>query len=145
MKEEKEFKITKLINSNIDWTNVDEVFDLIEQIMTTDEPEADNPKRLKLYAIGEILTKNKNELVAAQKKEITALTQKIFNQRKHINKLEKRLVLLQSQVNFNNKQKKITSDNIDSIAYKKATAAYDNQFNNPYPKKKVIVKRKIHN
>ena len=146
--EEVECESKNLLNSNIDWDNPDQVADVVNKIMATE----DNNK-IKLYILGEILTKNKNEVITDIKTLVTELNKRIYNQRRHIATLDKK-VLKQQEI-INNLKKNNRKNNspkpkylsADDIALQKAKAAYDSQFNPGYvqPKKKFIVHKKSRN
>lgn len=153
--EEVECESKNLLNSNIDWDNPDQVADIVNKIMATE----DNNK-IKLYILGEILTKNKNEVITDIKTLVTELNKKIYNQRRHIATLDKKIEKYRERIG--NQQKVISMLNrdckrnsspkpkylsADDIALQKAKAAYDSQFNPGYvqPKKKFIVHKKSRN
>lgn len=113
----------------------EKVLELVQKVISTkDEP------KMKLFVLGEILTKNKNDTIYQLKGEIANLGKKIDNQRKHINKLMKTLTTTQAKVQKQNNQMNNISDKIDREAYKKACQSYDNNFSQK--KKIVVVKHK---
>lgn len=146
--EEIECESKNLLNSNIDWDDPDQVVEVIIKILAT----KDNSK-IKLYVLGEILTKNKNEVITDIKTLVTELNKRIYNQRRHIATLDKKI--LKEQEIINNLKKSNRKNNspkskhlsADDIALQKAKAAYDSQFNPGYvqPKKKFIVHKKSRN
>lgn len=146
--EEIECESKNLLNSNIDWDNPDQVVEVIIKILAT----KDNSK-IKLYVLGEILTKNKNEVITEIKTLVTELNKRIYNQRRHIATLDKKILKEQEIINNLKKSNRKNSSpkpkhlSADDIALQKAKAAYDSQFNPGYvqPKKKFIVHKKSRN
>lgn len=130
MAEDKIYESKKIIEQVIDTSNPDNVVDLIKLVLNTSDDS-----KMKLYAIGEILTKNKNDVIYKLKGDVNHLCKKISNQRLYINKLKKALVVSQGKVN----QANAISDKIDRDAYRKACNSYDNNYN---PKKKIVVRKK---
>lgn len=116
--------------TDIDWSNMSSVLNLCSEIISSDKED-----KLKLYLLGLILTKNKNEFIFNLRKEFATLCTKITRQRKYINKI------ISSNKKLKNKSKpKTQSEIIDEIAWKKANATY----NQPVRKKIVVVKKKTY-
>ena len=130
MAEDKIYESKKIIEQAVDTTNPDNVVNLIQLVLNTSDDS-----KMKLYAIGEILTKNKNDVIYGLKGDVNHLRKKISNQRLYINKLKKAVAVSQSKVN----QANAISDRIDRDAYRKACNSYDNNYN---PKKKIVVRKK---
>lgn len=130
MAEDKIYESKKIIEQAMDTTNPDNVVNLIQLVLNTSDDS-----KMRLYAIGEILTKNKNDVIYELKGDVNHLRKKISNQRLYINKLKKALAVSQSKVN----QANAISDRIDRDAYRKACNSYDNNYS---PKKKIVVRKK---
>ena len=130
MAEEKIYESKKIIEQAIDTSNPDNVVDLIKLVLNTSDDS-----KMKLYVIGEILTKNKNDVIYELKGNVNHLNKRISNQRLYINKLKKALAGCQAKVN----QANAISDKIDRDAYRKACNSYDNNYS---PKKKIVVRKK---
>lgn len=126
------YESKELLKENPD--TPEKVLELVQKVISTkDEP------KMKLFVLGEILTKNKNDTIYQLKGEIANLSKKIDNQRKHINKIMKTLTTTQAKVQKQNNQMNSISDKIDREAYKKACQSYDNNYS---PKKKIVVVKK---
>ena len=130
MAEDKIYESKKIIEQAMDTTNPDNVVNLIQVVLNTSDDS-----KMKLYAIGEILTKNKNDVIYELKGNVNRLNKRISNQRLYINKLKKALAGCQAKVN----QANAISDKIDRDAYRKACNSYDNNYS---PKKKIVVRKK---
>lgn len=130
MAEDKIYESKKIIEQAMDTTNPDNVVDIIQLVLNTSDDS-----KMKLYTIGEILTKNKNDVIYKLKGDVNHLSKKISNQRLYINKLKKALAGCQVKV----KQANAISDKIDRDAYRKACNSYDNNYNS---KKKIVVRKK---
>lgn len=128
------YESKELLKKEIDKTNPDSTLNLIEEVLKTKDDS-----KMKLFVLGEILTKNKNDTIYELKGEITNLSKRIKNQRDYINKIKKSLTVTQAKVEKTNNQANNISDKIDREAYKKACQSFDNNFT---PKKKVVVVRK---
>ena len=123
----------KLLEENINYDNPDDVLSLIKLVLNTEDDT-----KMKLFVIGEILTKNKNETIYSLKGEISNLGKRISNQRLYINKLKKALSVSETKIRQNSNTINNMYKKLDNDAYEKAYKS----FNNNYPKKKVIIKKK---
>ena len=131
---EKIYASKELLKKGVDKNNPDNTLDLIKQVLNTNDDS-----KMKLFVLGEILTKNKNDVIYDLKGDIVRLNKRIKNQRDYINKIKKSLTVTQAKVEKTNNQMNNISDKIDREAYKKACQSFDNNFT---PKKKVVVVRK---
>lgn len=127
------YESKELLKQNIDSNNPEQTLELITKILDTSD---DN--KMKLYAIGEVLTKNKNDTIYELKGEVNHLRKKIANQRLYINKLKKALSVSENKVYQSANQIDKMSEKIDKQAYQKAINSYDNNYN----RKKVVVVKK---
>ena len=128
------YESKELLKQNVDVTNPEQVLKLVKDVLNTEDDT-----KMKLFVIGEVLTKNKNDVIYQLKGDVTRLNKRISNQRLYINKLKKALAVSEAKVKEKNNQINNISDKIDREAYKKAC----NSFDNTYPtKKKVIVRKK---
>ena len=109
------YKSKELLKQNIDSNNPEQTIELIGKILNTSDDV-----KMKLYAIGEILTKNKNDTIYGLKGEINHLRKKISNQRLYINKLKKALSVSENKVYQSANQIDKMSEKIDKRAYQKA-------------------------
>ena len=127
------YKSKELLKQNIDSNNPEQTIELIGKILNTSDDV-----KMKLYAIGEILTKNKNDTIYELKGEIDHLRKKISNQRLYINKLKKALSVSENKVYQSANQIDKMSEKIDKQTYQKAVNSYDNN----YGRKKIVVVKK---
>lgn len=130
---EKIYESKELLKQNTDSNNPEQTLELIMKILGTSDDT-----KMKLYAIGEILTKNKNDTIYELKGEVNHLRKKIGNQRLYINKLKKALSVSENKLYQSANQIDKMSEKIDKEAYKKATNSYDNN----YGRKKIVVVKK---
>ena len=130
---EKIYESKELLKQNIDLNNPEQTIELIGKILNTSDDV-----KMKLYAIGEVLTKNKNDTIYELKGEINHLRKKIGNQRLYINKLKKALSVSENKVYQSANQIDKMSEKIDKQAYQKAVNSYDNN----YGRKKIVVVKK---
>lgn len=127
------YESKELLKRDIDLNYPEQTIELIGKILNTSDDV-----KMKLYAIGEILTKNKNDTIYELKGEINHLRKKISNQRLYINKLKKALSVSENKVYQSANQIDKMSEKIDKQAYQKAVNSYDNN----YDRKKIVVVKK---
>jgi leucyl-tRNA synthetase len=127
------YESKELLKQGIDLNNPEQTVELIGKILNTSDSA-----KMKLYAIGEILTKNKNDTIYELKGEINHLGKKISNQRLYINKLKKALSVSENKVYQSANQIDKMSEKIDKQAYQKAVNSYENN----YGRKKIVVVKK---
>lgn len=138
MAEEKTYESKELLKSNINWSNPNDVLDLIKLVINTQDDT-----KMKLFVLGEILTQNKNEMISSLKAEGINLNKKIHNQRNYINKLKKSLQIYKTKLQQNSNTLNNISERIDREAYNKAKNNWDNSYN--HTKKKIVVRKKPYN
>ena len=134
MAEEKTYESKELLKSNINWSNPNDVLDLIKLVINTQDDT-----KMKLFVLGEILTQNKNQMISSLKAEGINLNKKIHNQRNYINKLKKSLQIYKTKLQQNSNTLNNMSERIDREAYNKAKNNWDNSYN--HTKKKVVVRK----
>lgn len=134
MAEEKTYESKELLKSNINWSNPNDILDLIKLVINTQDDT-----KMKLFVLGEILTQNKNEMISSLKAEGINLNKKIHNQRNYINKLKKSLQIYKTKLQQNSNTLNNMSERIDREAYNKAKNNWDNSYN--HTKKKVVVRK----